>query len=112
MSSWNIKEIKNQGERPAQRVNYCKCPVQVNLLEQDDHTWIVTFCNLKHEGHPVSAKNFYSHAKNKKLDDEDLEYVKGLVKAKVNARNISRIMVNRTGKDFSYKDVVNLLSKM
>ena len=76
------RKSRNQGERPIQRVNYCKCPVQVNLLEQEDSSWIISHCNLEHEGHPVGAKNFYSHSKNKKIKDEDLEDFKGLVKAK------------------------------
>ena len=46
------------------------------------------------------------------MKDEDLEYFKGLMKAKVAPRNLSKIIVNRTGKDYTYKDVVNLISRI
>ena len=46
------------------------------------------------------------------MDEDDLEYVKGLVNAKVNPQNISKILVNRTGKDFNYKDVSNIISRI
>ena len=106
------QKSRNQGKKSNQKQKYLKCPVQINLLEQDDESWIITQCELNHEGHPNDSKNFFSHAKNKKLDDEDLEYFKSLKEAKVNLRNISKILINRTGKDFNPKDVVNLTARL
>ena len=41
-----------------------------------------------------------------------MDYVKGLINAKVNPRNISKLLVTKTGKDYTYKDVVNLMSRL
>ena len=106
------RKCKGQGQRPSQRINFSKCPVQISILEQDDDTWIVTSCDLIHEVHPVNASNYYSHNRQKKLSEEDFEYVRGLVNAKVNARNIARLLINRTEKDFSYRDVANIIARI
>ena len=83
-----------------------------SILEQPGESWIIAICNLNHEGHSADSKNFFSHWKNKVLDNDDLDYVKHLIHAKVNPQNISKILVNRTGKDYNYRDVVNMIARI
>jgi hypothetical protein len=49
--------------RPAQKVKYTKCPVNINLNQEDDGSW----CILEHSGHPVTQKSFLSHQQAQKL---------------------------------------------
>ena len=58
------------------------CPVKVNLNEQDDGSWEVTTCHLEHQGHPVTAKAFFSHQQSRKLDEDDKEFEKGLLRVR------------------------------
>ena len=53
---------KATGGRPSQRLKYTKCPVKINLNEQDDGSWIITSCFLDHSGHPVTEQNFLRKA--------------------------------------------------
>ena len=82
---------------PQQRVKNTSCPVKINLNEQEDGSWEVTTCILEHVGHPVSSKVFYSHQQSKKLDDDDKEFVKGLLRVRANPRNIADVLRERTG---------------
>ena len=101
-----------KGERPSQRLKFTNCPVKVNLNEQEDGSWEVTTCHLEHEGHPLTSKLFYSHQQSKKLGDDDKEFVKGLMRAKTNVRNIADVLSERTGKDYKTQDVRNIISRM
>ena len=101
-----------KGERPGQRVKNTNCPVKINLNEQEDGSWEVTTCILEHVGHPVSSKVFYSHQQSKKLDDDDKEFVRGLLRVRANPRNIADVLRERTGKDFKTQDVRNLISRI
>ena len=49
--------------RPFQRVKFTGCEAKLNINEQEDGTWMITSCFLKHEGHEVSENNFYSKIK-------------------------------------------------
>jgi hypothetical protein len=100
------------GDRPGQRYKFTKCPVKVNLNEQEDGSWEVTTCNLEHDGHPITSKLFYSHQQSRKLDDDDKEFVKGLLRVRANARNIEDVLTERTGKDFKTQDVRNLITRI
>ena len=71
------RKSKATGARPSQRLKYTKCPVKLNLNEQDDGSWIITSCVLEHSGHPVTEQNFLSHQQARKLSEEDKEFVKG-----------------------------------
>ena len=106
------RKTTGKGERPGQRLKFTNCPVKVNLNEQEDGSWEVTTCHLEHEGHPLTSKLFYSHQQAKKLDDDNKDFVKGLVKAKTNVRNIADVLSERTGKDFKTQDVRNIVSRM
>ena len=56
------RKSKATGARPSQRLKYTKCPVKLNLNEQDDGSWIITSCVLEHSGHPVTEQNFLRKA--------------------------------------------------
>ena len=101
-----------KGERPGQRVKDTNCPVKVNLNEQEDGSWEVTTCHLQHEGHPTTSKLFYSHQQSRKLEEDDKKFVKGLLRARANPRNIADVLTERTGKDFRAQDVRNLITKI
>ena len=100
-----VRNGKTTGKRPSQRVKYTGCNVKVTINEQEDGDWVVTTCNLDHEGHPVTAKAFFSHQHNKKLEPEDVDFVKGLMRAKANPRNIANVLTEKTGKIFETQTV-------
>ena len=101
-----------KGERPGQRLKFTNCPVKVNLNEQEDGSWEITTCHLEHEGHPVTSKLFYSHQQARKLEEDDKDFVKGLIRAKTTARNIADVLSERTGKHFKTMDVRNIISRI
>ena len=103
---------KATASRPAQRLKFSKCPVKINLNEQDDGSWLVTSCILEHSGHPVTEQNFLSHQQARKLTEEDKKFVKGLVKARTNPRNIADVLSERTGMQLSSQAVRNFMNKM
>ena len=76
------RKTDGKGDRPGQRVKFSNCPVKVNLNEQDDGSWEVTTCHLEHKGHPITAKAFFSHQQSKKLDEDNKEFVKGLLRVR------------------------------
>ena len=64
-------------------------PVKVNLNEQDNGSWEVKACVLEHKGHVITSKGLFSHQQSRKLDEEDNDFVKELLKVTANPRNIS-----------------------
>ena len=46
------------------------------------------------------------------MDDDDKEFVKGLLRVRANPRNIADVLRERTGKDFKTQDVRNLISRI
>ena len=100
------------GKRPGQRYKFTNCPVKVNLNEQDDGSWEVTTCVLEHRGHVITSKGFFSHQQSRKLDEEDNDFVKELLKVKAYPRNIANALTERTGKDFTAQDVRNLTTRL
>ena len=95
--------------RPQQNVKFTKCPVVINLNEAEDGTWYTTKTVLEHQGHPVSKNNFYSHEHNKKLNEEEKEYLKELHRAKASAKNIADSISSKTGRNYSSQDVRNII---
>ena len=58
---------------------------------------------MEHDGHPITSKLFYSHQQSRKLDDDDKEFVKGLLRVRANARNIADVLTEKTGKDLKLR---------
>ena len=54
------RKSKAMGVRQSQRLKYSKCPVKINLTEQDDGSWMITSCVLDHSGHPVTEQSLNS----------------------------------------------------
>ena len=106
------RKSKATAQRPSQRLKFTKCPVKVNLNEQDDGSWMVTSCVLQHSGHPVTEQNFLSHQQARKLTEEDKQFVKGLINARTNPRNIADVLNERTGMQFTSQAVRNLINKI
>jgi hypothetical protein len=48
----------------------------------------------------------------RKLDEEDNDFVKELLKVSANPRNIANALTERTGKDFTAQDVRNLTARI
>ena len=69
-------------------------------------------CNLKHEGHVIMNKAFFSHQQSRKLSDNDKEFVLGLLRVRANPRNIAVVLTERTGKDFKTQDVRNIITRI
>ena len=105
------RSSKSTGQRPLQHVKYTKCPVRVNLNEQDDGCWLVTTSVLHHEGHPVTSQDFFSHESFKRLTEDDESFVKDLLRAKTSARNISDVLAQRMGRPYTYQDVKNIFNE-
>ena len=57
-------------------------------------------------------QNFLSHQQARKLTEEDKKFVKGLVKARNNPRNIADVLSERTGMQLSSQAVRNFMNKM
>ena len=55
---------------------------------------------------------FLSHQQARKLFEEDKGFVKGLIKARTNARNIADVLSERTGINFPTQSVRNLINKI
>ena len=103
------RKLGENEDRPQQNVKFTKCPVLINLNKAEDGTWYTTKTVLQHKGHPVSKKNFYSHEHNKRLNEEDKDYLKELHKAKANPKNIADSLSNKTGRNYSSQDVRNII---
>ena len=82
------------------------------MTENYDGSWTITKVELEHFGHVVSKKEYFRHAQTKRLDEEDEAYVKELLKTKASASNIAVCLSSKTGKDFTRKDVNNLMMKL
>ena len=100
----------SESKRPCQRLKFTGCLVKIKLNEQGDGTWVVKNCILDHVGHPVTESNFYSHQQARKIDEDDKEFVKGLMRARTNAKNIADVLSERNGKSFNIQDVCNLIT--
>ena len=103
---------KASEKRPWQRLKFKGCPVKVNLNEQEDGTWMVTSLVLEHMGHPVTKANFYNHQVARKLDTPDKEYVKELLKARANPKNIANVLTQRKGPSYNAQVVRNLIARI
>ena len=53
-----------------------------------------------------------SHQQARKLSEEDKGFVKGLIKARANARNIGDVLSERTGINFPTQSVRNLINRI
>ena len=102
----------SKGDRPLQHIKFTNCPVQVNINEQYDGSWMVTKCVLDHSGHPVTSHDFFSHESYKRLTEDDKEFIKGLIRAKTTSRNIAAVMTERTGRAYTYQDVRNIIERI
>ena len=60
----------------------------------------------------ITSKGFFSHQQSRKLDEEDNDFVKELLKVKAYPRNIANALTERTGKDFTAQDVRNLIARI
>ena len=99
-------------KRPKQNLKYTKCPVSIVINENDDGSWEVTKAILEHYGHPVSKKDYYMHEHTKRLQEEDRDYLKDLMNAKANPKNIAACLSQKTGKQYNGQDVRNLIKKI
>ena len=106
------RKSKATGSRPSQRLKFTQCPVKINLNERDDGSWMVTSCNLEHQGHPITQENFLSHQQARKLSEDDKECIKGLVRAKTNVRNIADVLSERTGMNLAVQTVRNIINQL
>ena len=95
--------------RLKQNLKYTKCPVSIVLNENDDGSWEITKAVLEHFGHTVSKKQYHMHEHTKKLNDNDKEYVKELMTAKVISNIIATCLNQKTGKEFSGQGIRNLI---
>ena len=99
-------------KRPWQKIKYTECPVKVNMNEQEDGSWMVTSLVLDHIGHPVTKTDFYSHQVARKLEPEDKEFVKELLKARANPKNIANVITERKGVHYNAQDVRNIVARI
>ena len=65
----------------------------------------MTTCILNHVVYLVTENNFYSHKQARKIDEYDKELVKGLMRARTNAKNIADVLSEWIGKSFKTQDV-------
>ena len=73
---------------------------------------MVTSLILEHSGHPVTKANFYNHQVGRKLETEDKEYVKELLKARANPKNIANVLTQRKGASYNAQDVRNIIARI
>ena len=75
---------------------------------------MVTTCMLEHSGHPVTEMDFLSHQAARKLKEEDKAFVKGLMKARANCRNIADadVLTERTGINYNARTSETLSPKL
>ena len=103
---------KTSEKRPWQRLKYKACPVKVNLNEQEDGSWMVTSLFLEHSGHPVTKADFYSHQVARKMEADDKDYIKKLLKARANPTNIANVLTERKGIGYNAQDVRNIIARI
>ena len=103
---------KTKGERKSQNVKFTKCPVSIVITENMDKTWTITKVILEHFGHVVTEKEYYRHSQNRKLDEEEKDYLKELIKTKAITKNMAACLSRKTGKEFNSKDVSNLMQRL
>ena len=103
---------KSTGIRPNQNVKFTKCHVSININEQDNGSFVVTKAILDHINHPVSKKDFFTHQHAKVLNNDDMEFVKHLKKARANPSNFASCLSARTNRQYTSKDVRNLISRV
>ena len=88
LSSWEKQKSLQRELRPNRSVKFTKCPVSIVINENDDGSWEVSKATLEHFGHSVTKKDYYLHEHTKRLNEDDKEYVKGLLNDKANAANM------------------------
>ena len=86
--------------------------MKVNLNEQEDGSWMVTSLILEHSGHPVTKADFYSHQVARKLETSDKDYIKELMKARANPKNIANVLAERKGVSYNAQDVRNIIARI
>ena len=96
---------KTTGDRKSQNVKFTKCPVSILIQENWDKTWTITKVNLEHFGHVVTEKEYFRHAQNRKLNKEEKDYLRELLKTKASTKNVAACLSRKTGKEFNSKDV-------
>ena len=84
----------------------------MNINEQHDGTWQVSKCVLKHSGHIVGEDVYSNYPMNKKLTEEDEEYLEQMRKAGAAPRLMAKGLSDRTGNLYSTKDVQNVIKKL
>ena len=99
-------------KRPWQKLKFTDCPVRVNINEQEDGSWMVTSLYLEHVGHPVTKADFYTHQAARKLETPDKNFVKELMKARANPKNIANVITEKKGINYSTQDVRNIITKI
>ena len=105
------RKIKSE-VRTKQHVKFTRCPVMININEQDDGSFVITKAILEHSGHVVSEKEYFSHEHTKRLNEDEKAFVKDLTKVKANPRNIATCLKQKTGKDYSTQDVRNIIKNI
>ena len=73
---------------------------------------MVTSLILEHSGHPVTKANFYNHQVARKLETEDKVYVKELLKARANPKNIANVLTQRKAASYNAQDVRNIIARI
>ena len=84
----------------------------MNINEQGDGTWNVTTCNLEHSGHLISRQAYYSNTHVKKLNPEDLEYLKELKKVRALPRNMAEALSKRKGTHYKTGEIRYLIKQI
>ena len=82
------------------------------MNEQEDGSWMVTSLILDHVGHPVTKADFYSHQVARQLEPNDKAFVKELINARANAKNIANVLTERNGVNYSSQDVRNIVARI
>ena len=82
------------------------------LTENLDNSWSVTKAVLEHFGHLVTKKEYYRHTQTRRLDEDEEIYARELLKTKASHTNVAACLTNKTGKEFTRKDINNLARKL
>ena len=83
-------------------MKFIRRPAKKNLNEQSVGTWVVTTRILDHVNHTETESNLYSQSN--KIHEEDKEFI-SLMRARTNAKNITDVQTEQTGKCFKAQNV-------
>ena len=86
--------------------------MNIVLTENLDHSWSVTKAVLEHFGHLVTKKEYYRHTQTRRIDKDEETYARKLLKTKALHTNVAACLTNKTGKEFTRKDINNLARKL